>query len=415
MSEDEGLELLLSRSGRRKNEEKEGMEIVRKLGFLALAIDQAGAYISARKLNLHQYMDAYNKRKEKVLRETPHLWEYRRKLGDTEGETSLSVFTTWEMSFEQIGRNNNDRVKRQHLLTLLAFLDNNAISEEMFQVYFESKGQIQEWMDLFGEARSWDRYEFQDVIAELVNSSLLQSLEYGSAGSKFSLHPLVRDWVKLRIGRSAQQQFTKEAILILTVFIDAQKGNELSLQVRQEIHAHLDTCIQNDSDFLDREDGLGFGSLRYPANRFADFYNLQCHQLGDAERLYRRALEGEERQLGPDHSGTLQTAQSLARIYARLNRLGEAERLCKRVLKSRERQLGPNHPDTLYAVVELAVVYQYRDRCGDAERLCRRALEANERRLGSDHPNTLRTVERLAGVYSTRGRYEMPNGRIGGR
>lgn len=70
-----------------------------KLGYLPLAIDQAGAYISQRNLPLHRFMKHYKDRKEYVLKHTPSLWEYRRKLDDNKDETLLSVFTTWELSF----------------------------------------------------------------------------------------------------------------------------------------------------------------------------------------------------------------------------------------------------------------------------------------------------------------------------
>jgi hypothetical protein len=109
MTEDEGLELLLRQSGleRNDNNNAEGIKIVKTLGYLPLAIDQAGAYISARKLPLSLFTRHYNERKEAVLKHTPTLWEYRRKLSDDKDETLLSVFTTWELSFQQISMNDD--------------------------------------------------------------------------------------------------------------------------------------------------------------------------------------------------------------------------------------------------------------------------------------------------------------------
>ena len=64
MSESEGLELLFRQAKCDRNESNKriAVEIISRLGGLALAIDQAGAYISARNLPLHLFMDHYNKR-----------------------------------------------------------------------------------------------------------------------------------------------------------------------------------------------------------------------------------------------------------------------------------------------------------------------------------------------------------------
>ncbi|KAH0551461.1 hypothetical protein GP486_007324, partial [Trichoglossum hirsutum] len=313
MSESEGLELLLQRSGNNNNDDncKVGKEIVRRLGCLALAIDQAGAYISARGLALHLYMDHYNNRKEKVLKETPEFWEYRRKLGDAEAETSLSVFTTWEMSFEEIGAGGDDRRNKEHLLTVSAFFDNKDIFEGLFRVYFESENPG--WMEIFCIEGVWGKYEFRDVLAELFNLSLILSLETGTTGTHFSLHPLIQDWLKLRINLQDRRTYAAEAISILAAFIGDQDVAKLALQSKQLIVSHLDVSVQNDAKFLGGG-GLGAQYLMSATASFASFYRLQG-RYKEAEQLYGRALDGNEKQLGPDHPGTLRTVQNLANVY----------------------------------------------------------------------------------------------------
>ncbi|KAI9770486.1 MAG: hypothetical protein M1839_003201 [Geoglossum umbratile] len=110
MTEDEGLELLLRQTKLEKNDDNiiEGKKIIQKLSYLPLAIDQAAAYINTRKLLLPLFAKHYDERKELVLKHTPPLWEYRKRLGKDKDETLLSVFTTWELSFQQIGKNENE-------------------------------------------------------------------------------------------------------------------------------------------------------------------------------------------------------------------------------------------------------------------------------------------------------------------
>src|SRR5947207_8418919 len=83
MTVDEGLELLRRQSKREMDDDNiaEGRKIIQKLGYLPLAIDQAGSYISERNLSLQLFAEHYDERREFVLNYTPpSLWEYRRRL-----------------------------------------------------------------------------------------------------------------------------------------------------------------------------------------------------------------------------------------------------------------------------------------------------------------------------------------------
>jgi hypothetical protein len=137
MSEEEALQLLLKRSEASRTDMnlQEGANIVKRLGYHALAIDQAGAYILARDLSLGLYMTHFFDRKEKDLNKVPELWNYRRRLKtDTEVETKLTVFTTWELSLDLISGDLTTRKDKIHILTLVAFLDSKEISDNLFGI-----------------------------------------------------------------------------------------------------------------------------------------------------------------------------------------------------------------------------------------------------------------------------------------
>ena len=51
---------------------------------------------------LCDFVSHYHKRKEVILKALPDDWEYWRTISDEERETSLNLFTTWELSLEQI-------------------------------------------------------------------------------------------------------------------------------------------------------------------------------------------------------------------------------------------------------------------------------------------------------------------------
>jgi hypothetical protein len=71
MEESEGLRLLLLSSQSDMKERAAAHEILTRLEYLPLAIDQVRAYISCRKLPLTNFVDEYERRKREFMAETP--------------------------------------------------------------------------------------------------------------------------------------------------------------------------------------------------------------------------------------------------------------------------------------------------------------------------------------------------------
>ena len=173
-----------------------------------------------RNLGFDLFLEHYNKRRKKVLNETPRLWDYKRRLKSSEEiETKLTVFTTWELSFNLITGDQKTRDDKGHILTLAAFFDGNDISDALFQPY---SSQNRNWMTSCIRDGAWDEYKFHDIVTELRNLSLVQNLRIQGSGVLFSLHPLIRDWMKLRIGSQSRRTYTIEATLVLSDILRGQ-------------------------------------------------------------------------------------------------------------------------------------------------------------------------------------------------
>ena len=69
-------------------------------------------------------------------------------------------------------------------------------------------------------------------------------------------------------------------------------------------------------------------------------------RLGEAEVVYRRALEGRERVLGADHPSTLISVNNLGELLYAQGKLEEAVVVFRRALEVSERVLGVEHEDT---------------------------------------------------------------------
>jgi serine/threonine protein kinase len=123
-----------------------------------------------------------------------------------------------------------------------------------------------------------------------------------------------------------------------------------------------------------------------------------------AEAMYKRALEGREKTLGPDHKSTLDTAYNLGKLYMDQGKPAEAEALYQRALTGYEEVLGPDHCYTLDAIYYLGKVSLDQGKLPEAEALYQRALTGREKALGPEHRSTLDTVYNTGIMYSDLGR-----------
>ncbi len=124
--------------------------------------------------------------------------------------------------------------------------------------------------------------------------------------------------------------------------------------------------------------------------------------MGDLARaipLYEATLAQCERVLGPDHPFTLTSRNNLAGSYRSAGDLDRAIRLYETTLADRQRVLGPYHHDTLNLRNNLAYAYESAGNLARAIRLYEATLTDRERVLGPHHPNTLLSRNNLAGGY----------------
>jgi tetratricopeptide (TPR) repeat protein len=122
--------------------------------------------------------------------------------------------------------------------------------------------------------------------------------------------------------------------------------------------------------------------------------------------LYQRALKIREKALGPEHPDTATSLNNLAALYWARGAYDQALPLYQRALKIREKALGPEHPDTSVSLNNLATLYQAMGAYDQALPLFKRALAIREKVLGPEHPATATSLNNLAGLYVDQGAYK---------
>ncbi len=153
----------------------EAAEIVKELGYLPLAIEQASAYIREVSKDIAKYLPHYRKNKPKYYSRAPKgSWFYE-----------MTVATTWKLSFAEIKANNDGASKLQELF---AFLNPDGI--------------LLDFIDAGKEGLNTDlrriveeEEELDEALSELERFSLIE-WQANQAGKHIKIHRLVQQVTK---------------------------------------------------------------------------------------------------------------------------------------------------------------------------------------------------------------------------
>ena len=373
-------ELLLRRAGRAMDEETEVCdELARKLGYLPLALEQAGAYVGEQGpgYRFASYLKLYEENERKLLgRKVPGGTEY-----------PASVYLTWRATMEKLPPG------ARAILRLCAALAPTPIPVGLFLTGVEI---------VLDTARRMSGAEIEDVgefeIREWKSALGGYSMIRLEAGDSFSVHGLVQAVERHQVGADDQSGLLERTVNLLVAWAPADASKFENWPAWKVLLPHAEALWERVRDNADVR----------PNPRFLN--SLGLFQLSQglytaAELPLRRALEAFERVLGAEHPNTLSSVNNLAFLLETKGDYGAAEPLYRRALEARERVLGAEHPNTLTSVNNLAGLLDSKGDYGAAEPLYRRALEAQERVLGVEHPNTLTSVNNLAELLRSKGDY----------
>jgi eukaryotic-like serine/threonine-protein kinase len=171
---------------------------------------------------------------------------------------------------------------------------------------------------------------------------------------------------------------------------------------REEGLAYADLAAVLVERLGDHDGGLRRATL---ASNVASI-RLAHGEYDEAERLYARALELDERILGRDHIQLASSYNNLAGVAFARGAYDEAERLLRRSAEIREAALGPDHPDVALALINLGSVNYRRGAYDEAEAMFVRTLEVREAISGPNDAGVADALVNLGAVHLVRHKYE---------
>ena len=385
--------------------QKQALAIVAELGYLALAIDQAGAYIASGECCLDDFLDVFNAHRQQLLQNEA----YKGASG-----SDRAVYATWDLSYAAIARQANVAVNETwrlgakaalQILQVFPFFHNEGIMEDIFRFAaenFESQSESEYETDKQSSLAllrlrpngKWESQSFRQGLQTLLSFSLVGQ---ESSQRRFFMHRLVHLWAYDRLTTDEKDRFYNQARDILKRSI-TRSFESSDYTFRRDLLPHITTFQRraiSPSQTQNQEGASDFALVFSEAGRWKE-----------AEELWVRVIETRKRVLGEEHPKTLTSIANVALTYSDQGRWKEAEELNTRVIETKKRVLGEEHPDTLTSINNLALTYWNQERWKEAEELNIRVIETKKRVLGEEHPNTLNSMANHAFTLKSQSRIE---------
>jgi tetratricopeptide (TPR) repeat protein len=378
--------LLERTAGKRRSQDDDGeqaLNLARELGGLALALEQAAAFIRSRALSLAEYRCRWQAADDKVIQwHDARTMHYERPLA-----------TTWQTSIEAPSS------EARPLLDLLAWLapaplprflfDHGAAPAGTGDLLASAEDPRAILGALAGASENGPGINPEDALAELRELSLLQPAAETLFASDGQIHRVLALITRERQTGTARTAALGAALALVDTAAVGDSQDVRTWPVWEPLQPHLRVLVE-----AAEAAGIAQPTARL-LNNLGLFLMIKA-QHAEAEPLYRRALAIDEASFGPAHPEVARDLNNLAQLLQATNRLGEAEPLLRRALAIDEASFGREHPKVALRLNNLAVLLQATNRLGEAEPLMRRALAIDHAGFGAEHPDVARDLNNLA-------------------
>ncbi|MBD2535852.1 tetratricopeptide repeat protein, partial [Nostoc flagelliforme FACHB-838] len=378
LSPEEALELLTALVGTKRVQKELSVakQLCEWLGYLPLGLELVGRYLAKKPPNWSLEKMLQQLKEQRLSNDALKLEQQQ-----TLSTAQRGVLAAFELSWQELS------LTTQPVAALLSLFAPNIFAWESV----ESATGLLNWASVDVETANDQLYELH----------LIQWVEDTEGESKIRIHPLIREFLKVKLDAIEQafelKQAFAETIVAITQKIPDLPTLQLITSVKDAI-PHLEEIAQNLTDAVSDENLIWvFVGL----NRFYSGQGLYAI----AELWCKQCVSVVQSRLGEEHLDVATSFNNLAGLYRNQGRYSEAEALYKTALELSQRLLGEEHPDVATSYNNLAVLYESQGRYSEAEPLYKTALSLWQRLLGEEHPNVASSYNNLAGLYRNQGRY----------
>lgn len=383
LAEESAIEFLLDRTARTRrklaSDREDAALLVKHLDGLALALEQAGAFIAKQRISFADYAKRWKEGQERV-----RTWVDERLM-----KYPRSVAATWDTTMREIGEG------AQTLLRILAWLAPDPLPRLVLEGE-KADGEFSKAMETIRGARDETPPMIDDALAELAAYSMVKFDK--ESGETLTVHRLVQEVVRQRIPREAEKVCVHAAIKLLRIASAGNPDDVRSWPALEPLVPHLASVIQQAERLR----------LPKPTSQLSNLLGVLLMNkslFSRAEPLFRLGLRWNENEYGPKHPVVSRDLNNLGQLLRMTNRFADAEPLMRRALAISEANHGAVHEFVAVRLCNLAELMKVTDRIVEAEALYRRALSIYEETLGTEHSNVATALNNLGQLLKTLGRY----------
>ncbi|SCL31068.1 Tetratricopeptide repeat-containing protein [Micromonospora rhizosphaerae] len=359
LTPDAAVDLLTRISG--QTDQQTAGVLCEELGYLPLALQQAGAYLQRTRTPMTTYVQR--------LRQDPGRMLCTVAAGDSAGR---AVARVWSVTIDAIGRESPAAVA---LLQIMACFAPDDLPRDVLTATTEDPAGVDEAL---GVLASYNMIALTDVtvaVHRLVQAVIIAQMRNQATGAGGEADGDGQQTALLDNALHAACDLLSHAVPAGNPQVEVA-GWPRWAALSPHIGALADLC----------PDQIGGTKLAWLLGRTAVFEETQGHyQIALSHQT--RTLKIIEAALGSDHPEVANALDGLAGILRALGRAADVELLQRRALAITEAALRPDHPDVAGRLDNLAISLHDLDRSGEAEPLQRRALAITEATLGPNHPD----------------------------
>lgn len=412
MTKTEAVNLLNKLTSLSTNCKKQSERLILELGYLPLAISQAGSYINENKLTVSNYLKLYKTNKMELLAEESL----------PPGDIHEPIYVTWNINIKNI-KTHSYGDKALKLLDFISYCYPENIPKKLLIQY------------LYGNVSNETKILFNKVLKLLRQYSLIKV-----SSDTISIHRLVHDWIKTTHTKTDRLNILQKGMDVVKTMYPWENKTSKDIEFIKYLIPHVRfillkvqplfkkvvvvdlMSILGDSynilgNYIESkqllEEAFILNKKYYGFNHIKTSKMLHClgwtyFCLGNyvkSKQLLEKALVVRKKHYGFDHMEVARTLHHLSWTYLYLGNYLKSKELSEKVLVIREKHYGLNHVETSRTLHHLGWVHLHLGNYTKAKQLSEKALTIRSKYYGPDHIKTSHTLHHLGWIHLRLGNY----------
>lgn|GEM_PF-1826075 len=395
MTEQEAFDLMsvLTKKDIKKKEVLEAKKLLKAIGYLPLAIAQAGTYIYQNKIKISEYLDIYKKYEQDLLSDLNH----------TKEKKNANVATTWNISLNAIikeSRSNLEKALTKNLLIAFAYLAPEKISREMLVLFLKT-------------------IETSLPSPEITLNRLLRRLwkysiiTYDENGFIF-IHRLVQSVLRKQYSALNKSNTSPRLIGIqdwytallksMDAFFHKKRTTLKKEQARKFILPHLQSLVQHydSQNWKNKSLLLALSHILKNIGGVFHFYIGEPHR---AKPYYQRSLSIKKKYYGEHHIDIAKTLRDFGDAYGALGNPNKQKDFLEKALHIAEKECGKNHKELIPILESLGAAHWALGNSRKSRDILIKGLTLGEKTYGVNSIKIAKILYYLGNVYGDLGEW----------